>query len=152
MPESTFIFDDKEVQKKLKLMKSRLGSLQPANEIIGEIVHSSILRNFEEGGRPEGWPDLADSTKKQREKEGSWPGQILVRNGARNGLMGAVSYDALPDAVVFIGNKEYSAIQHFGGKAGRGRKTTIPARKYMMVQDEDWDEIMDALNHYIFEV
>ena len=30
-------------------------------------------------------------------------------------------------------NKKYAAIHHLGGKAGRGRKVTIPARPYLPI-------------------
>ncbi len=150
--EPSYIYDDADFQAFIQGMMSKLGNLEPAHEIAGEILHTSILRNFEEGGRPNRWTDLADSTKKQRKKQGNWPGQMLVRAGVRGGLMGAVSYDAAPDKVVFLGNKKYSAIQHHGGKAGPGRKVTIPARPYMMMQDEDWAEIKGAVKLFIFEV
>jgi phage gpG-like protein len=53
--------------------------------------------------------------------------------------------------VVLVANKPYAAIQHFGGMAGKGRKVKIPARPYMMIQDEDWAEIKAALNDFIIE-
>lgn len=147
-----FIYDDSKFQKMVKKMLGKLGNLQPAHEIAGEILHASILKNFEDGGRPNKWQDLKESTKKQRRKQGTWPGQILVRSGLRGGLMGAISYDAAPDKVVFVGNKPYSAIQHFGGMAGKGKKTKIPARPHMMMQDEDWKEIKAGIQQFIFEV
>ena len=152
MPDPYFIYDDHEFQELAQGVVARAGNLQPAHEIVGEIVHASIMRNFEKGGRPTAWTDLADSTKAQRTRKGTWPGQILVNSGVRGGLMGAVTYDAGPNRVVFLGNKPYAAIQHFGGPAGKGRKVQIPARPYFMIQDEDWDEIKAAINLFIFEV
>jgi len=154
MPETapTYLWDDAAFRKIIRDMIKRCGNLLPAHEIAGEIVHASILRNFEEGGRPTHWPDLAESTKKQRAKQGNWPGQILVRTGARNGLMGAVNYDATPTEVVWSGNKPYSAIQNFGGMAGPGRKVKIPARRHMMIQDDDWDGMTHAIQQFILEV
>jgi phage virion morphogenesis protein len=146
-----YIYDDKDLQALLKAVKDRIGNTKPAFEVIGEIVHTSILRNFEEGGRPKAWQDLAESTKKQRAKKNKWPGQILVMSGVRGGLMGSISYDAMPEKVVLVANKPYAAIQHFGGMAGKGRKVKIPARPYMMIQDEDWAEIKAALNDFIIE-
>ncbi|MBU0969204.1 MAG: phage virion morphogenesis protein [Proteobacteria bacterium] len=152
MPDPHYIYDDREFQNMVRDMIAKLGNLEPAHEIAGEILHASILKNFEDGGRPNKWPDLAKSTKEQRAKQGTWPGQILVRTGVRGGLMGAVTYDAAPSQVVFLGNKPYSAIHHFGGMAGKGLKTKIPARPYMMIQDEDWQEIKTAIQQFIFEV
>jgi len=149
--EPYYIYDDSELQGLFKKIIARYGNLQDANEKIGEIVKTSILRNFEEGGRPNKWAKLKDSTIELRKKQGKWPGQILVRRGMGEGLMGAVSYKAASNKVVFVGNKDYSAIHHFGGMAGKGRKTKIPARPYMVIQDEDWEEIKETLNDYIIE-
>jgi phage virion morphogenesis protein len=147
-----FLYDDSKLQKLTNKIISKLGNLKPAHEIAGEILLASILKNFEEGGRPNTWKDLKTSTKEQRKKQGTWPGQVLVRSGVRGGLMGAISYDAAPDKVVFVGNKPYAAIHHFGGMAGKGKKTKIPARPYMMIQDEDWKELQAAIQQFIFEV
>ena len=130
-----YLYDDSKLQALLKQVEKRIGNTKPAFEVIGEVIQASILKNFEDGGRPNSWDDLADSTKKQRAKKKKWPGQILVMSGARGGLMGSISYDAMSDKVVFVANKPYAAIQHFGGKAGRGHKTKIPARPYMMIQE-----------------
>lgn len=146
-----YLYDDKDLQDLLKAVKNRIGNTKPAFEVIGEIIQTSILKNFEQGGRPEAWQDLAERTKKQRAKQGKWPGQILVMSGVRGGLMGSISYDAMPDKVVWVANKPYAAIQHFGGMAGKGLKTKIPPRPYMMIQDEDWEEIKAALNDFIIE-
>ncbi len=146
-----YIYDDKDLQELLKAVKDRIGNLQPAFEVIGQVIHTSIRRNFEEGGRPKAWQDLADSTKKQRAKKNKWPGQILVMSGEKDGLLSSISYDAMPEKLVLVANKKYAAIQHFGGMAGKGRKVKIPARPYMMIQDEDWAEIKAALNDFIIE-
>lgn len=147
----SYLYDDSDLQGLLKKVVGKIGSPKPAFEVIGEVLHASILKNFEEGGRSTSWKDLADSTKKQRARQGKWPGQMLVINGARGGLMGSISYEAMNDQVVFVANKPYAAIQHFGGQAGKGKKTTIPPRPYMMIQDEDWEETKQVLNDFIIK-
>ena len=144
-----FLYDDSDMQAFFRQVFKRIEHPKDAYEVMGEIVHTSILRNFEAGGRPDKWADLKESTKKQRAKKKKWPGQILVVSGARNGLMGSISYDAQDSQVVFVANKPYAAIQHHGGMAGKNRTTEIPARPYMMIQDEDWDEIRAVLNDFI---
>jgi phage virion morphogenesis protein len=42
-------------------------------------------------------------------------------------------------------NRIYAAIHQFGGKAGRGRKVTIPARPYLGVNDENAADILNLL-------
>jgi len=61
------------------------------------------------------------------------------------------NFDRHHKKVVISANKIYAAIHHFGGKAGRGKKVTIPARPYMMVQDEDWREMEAALGDFIIQ-
>ena len=141
--------DDSAVRRMIEGLLKRLSNMAPAMRVIGEIVHESIQTNFEEGGRPKKWEELKSATIKQREKRGHWPGRILVESGVSGGLMGSITYKPYPKKVVMLANKKYAAIHHFGGKAGRGRQVTIPARPYMMVQDEDWREIEAALGDFI---
>jgi phage virion morphogenesis protein len=128
-------YDDRELKALLTGLKSRTKNLTPVMRIIGEIVRTSVVRNFEQGGRPEKWP------KSKKEK-----GRTLILTGR---LMKSYKSKAYPDRSVTGSNVVYAAIQHFGGKAGRGRKVTIPARPHVMVQDEDWREIKDAVLDYI---
>lgn len=144
--------DDRDLQEKLGTMIRQMEHTRPAMQVIGEIALSSIQQNFEEGGRPSRWQPLADATIEERTKKGKWPGTILVRSGAAGGLLGAIYYEALDDRTVLYANKVYAAIHHFGGEAGRGRKVKIPARPYMMIQDEDWDEMLDALQNHVFTI
>ena len=122
----------------------RIGNPGPVMKILGAIVRTSVVRNFEKGGRPTKWQALSPETLKT--KKGT---AILREQGMAGGLMGSVNYKPFSDKVVISANKVYAAIHHFGGKAGRGRKVTIPARPYMMVQDEDWREIEAALGDFI---
>jgi len=149
MTETEFKFQDTALQKMLKGILSRLGNIRPAAELMGEIALESIQTNFEEGGRPTKWKPVADATIRQRRRLGKWPGRILVRQGYAGGLMGAVAYTALNDRVVVVANKVYARIHHLGGKAGRGHKVDIPARPYMMIQDEDWAEMKEELTKYV---
>ena len=167
--------DDKEAQDLLGRIQRNLGNLKPAMEIIGETVQTSIQRNFEKGGRPKKWKGLSETTKKERQKKGKWPGLILVRSGVSGGLMGSISYRALGGSVILSANKKSAATHQFGAKKGsfgtivanvrahlrKGRTVRahtrtmrlpwgdIPARPFMMVQDEDWSEIRHALVEFI---
>lgn len=140
---------DKEVRDLLADLAGRMGDLRPVMRVIGETMHTSIQRNFEKGGRPRSWKRLAPATIAQRKKEGKWPGRILVRKGTSGGLLGTLKYRPFSNKVVVRANKIYAAIHHFGGRAGRGHKVLIPARPYMMIQDEDLVEINKALSDYV---
>jgi phage virion morphogenesis protein len=54
-------------------------------------------------------------------------------------LKRSMTWQAFPDgSVIFGSNMEYARIHQLGGQAGRGKKTTIPARPYMGVT-KDFD-------------
>jgi phage virion morphogenesis protein len=64
-------------------------------------------------------------------------------------LKNSIKVQASSDKVVVGTNVIYAAIQHFGGMAGRGHKVRIPARPFMMIQDEDWKEINEVAADYL---
>lgn len=144
-----------EVAEKLDDMTSIMG-------LIGEIVQSSVERNFEVGGRykepgsydggPNKWVDLAEGTKKARARRGHWPGPILQDTGR---LAASFHYNAHEDSVEVGTNVEYAAIHEFGGtiqrtsKKGKGYSIRIPARPFLVVQDEDLDEIVSAVKDFL---
>jgi phage virion morphogenesis protein len=138
-------------ERQIAEMLARVRNLRPATKVIGEAGLASIQRNFEEGGRPKKWKSLAAATIKQRRRQKKWPGQILVRRGVSGGLLGSISYRAYPSKVRWSAKKIYAAIQHLGGRAGRGHKVKIPARAYMLMQREDRGEFIEILRDYIFE-
>jgi phage virion morphogenesis protein len=138
-----------EIRPMLVELKRRMGDLSPLMKNVGEMALTSIRKNFEVGGRPSKWPGLKLSTIKQREAQGHWPGKILIRHGVSGGLLGTISYRAESDRVVLSANKVYAAIHHFGGMAGRGHKTQIPARPYMLIQQEDWLEVKRLAGEYL---
>ena len=143
--------DDKEVRKMLGGLLKRLGNSTPATKILGAIVRTSIVRNFEKGGRPTKWKALSPEILKT--KKGT---AILREQGMAGGLMGSVNYKPFSDKVVISADKVYAAVHHFGiGRyshiATRRTMPAIPARPYMMVQDEDWVEMKAALGDYIVQ-
>ncbi len=166
---------DEPVKKLLAAIQSRVGNLRPAMGLIGEIVQSSILENFEKQGRPAPWASLRPATITQRQKQGKWPGKILQRTGA----LKRIAYNASATKVELTANAPYAATHQFGARKGQfgtvaahvkahvrklhgktvavsGHTRTvpvpwgdIPARPFMMVQEEDWDEIRESLIDHI---
>jgi phage gpG-like protein len=181
---------DKGVKDLLERIRKRTQNLKPAMSLIGEIVHGSIQRNFEEGGRPQAWAPLAPSTIERRKRINRWPGRILVISGTAGGLMGGISYRSFDDRVELAANAPHATTHHFGAEKGsfgtveaqvkthvrritqafgksiaprnvtvkaHTRKATlpwgnIPARPFMLVQDEDWDEIRESLAEFLLGV
>ncbi|QPJ63713.1 MAG: phage virion morphogenesis protein [Candidatus Nitronauta litoralis] len=144
----------------------------------GEIGLASITKNFEVGGRyseagswrggDKKWKPLSIVTllggeafgekgkgKFRKKKDGSLTkrGQkrldgkkILIGQG---NLLNSISSKADIDSVQWGTNMIYAAIHNFGGKAGRGKKVDIPARPYLVLQDQDLDEMTAVLDDYL---
>jgi len=151
--------DDEGVKKSLRELSDRVEDLTPVMKMIGELLVSSVQENFNREGRysepgswrggSKRWKPLAPSTIKQRKRLGYWPGQILTRTGR---LRSSINYRAGRDHVAVGTNVIYAAIHQFGGKAGRGHRANIPARPFLVVQDEDLEEIREIIADYILEL
>jgi phage virion morphogenesis protein len=131
------------VVKQLGAIAARFGSPRPGLDIIGETVVASVEQNFQEGGRPTRWAGLKPATWAAKGSR-----KTLVESGR---LRGSITKQIAGSTVVVGTNVEYGAIHQFGGKAGRGRRVTIPARPFLLVQDEDWEEINEAMSEFLWE-
>lgn len=167
--------DDSGVQALLGKLQQRIGDMTPAMQVIGEIVKTSVKKNFEVGGRysepgswkggTQRWQPLSLATlfagKKsdfvtksgryrkgfmRQSKESSR--HILIKERI---LMGSLNHQETANSVEVGTNVVYAAIHNFGGQAGRGRKVKIPARPFLVVQDEDIDEIGREILEHIME-
>lgn len=173
---------DEEIKRLLADIQRRMGNLTPAMKIIGQIVRTSIVRNFEKGGRPAKWKPLSPITLARRKGR-----KILMDRGMGGGLAGSIHSRADKDSATIGTNKIYAAVHQFGAKKGsfgtveaeikthmrkitqifgrpvKPRKVTvrahtrkmklpwgdIPARPFIFVHPEDWDEIRESLNDFI---
>jgi len=129
---------------------------------IGDVVLTSVKDNFEAEGRPERWkPSLR--LRKER-------GQTLSRTGV---LRRSFTVQAGNGFVAVGTNVPYAAIHQAGGRtsprtivprkgkalywpgaahpvrAVRHPGSDIPARPFLMVQDEDWEEIRHIAVNYL---
>jgi phage virion morphogenesis protein len=152
---------DHGVKDMLARLQERMGNMTSFMKEVGELVRSSVIKNFMKGGRPEKWKPHALATilggisKKKFTQRGGLKtgssrklagGKVLI-DTAR--LMNSVTSRARNDRVEIGTNVIYAAIHQLGGKAGRGRKVTIPARPFLAVQDEDWTEIKKTIERYL---
>ena len=157
----------------VKALMVRGEDFTPAMKDIGDRLVGSVLENFKQQGRPERWEPLKFSTlvsryirgNRDRKKKRSvlvkggtgfsagftrmlGQGKILMDSGIlRNSIHGQASRYG----VVVGTNLVYSRIHQLGGKAGRGLRTKIPARPYLVIQDADYDYINKALMDYLLE-
>lgn len=137
--------DNKKVEKALLEITQKTSNLRPLMKNIAGIMADSTEENFKEEGRPK-WKDLSEKTKTARKKTGHYLGQILQVSG-QLALSVTTQYD---DSSVVIGsNKVYAAIHQLGGQAGKNKKITIPARPYLKLTDDDFDEIISIVEKYL---
>lgn len=135
--------DDSEIQELAKRAFKKSSDMSEEMTAVAGIMLDAVEENFEQEGRPEQWHPLAEPTQKQREKLGYGKQHpILQREGI---LAGANQANSSSTSAEVTNATEYAAIQHFGGKAGRGKKVTIPARPFMELTDDDIEEILDVL-------
>lgn len=163
--------DDSELIKLLDELKQRTSDLKPVLQVIGELMKTSVKRNFEVGGRysePGSWRggtrswdplSLATLFAGQKSKYVTKKGKfrkgveekfrnrhILFRTGR---LMKSITYQASRYQLSVGTNVIYAAIHNFGGPAGRGKKVHIPARPYLVVQNEDLERIRGILMKHL---
>ncbi len=158
---------DKDFRQTIHTKETKFKKLEPAFKQIGEYMIASIIKNFEAGGRPQRWKPLKlmtivqryggvrKSFKKSWRKTGEvkrgfseYAGKhkILIKSGK---LMKSITYKAFKDHVEIGTNLVYAAIHQFGGAAGRRHRALIPARPYLLVQEEDKLRIQKFLKDHI---
>ena len=138
--------DNKEVLTLLQELASRGENLRPLMKNIAGIMATATEDNFKDEGRPDKWIDLSETTKKQRQKIGKYPGQILQVSGQ---LASSVSTAYDDNSAVIGSNLAYAAIHQLGGQAGKNKKTTIPARPYLKLTDYENIEIVEAIEDFL---
>ena len=140
--------DNKEVLTRLQELASRGENLRPLMKNIAGIMATATEDNFKEEGRPDKWVDLSETTKKQRQKIGKYPGQILQVSGQ---LASSVSTAYDDNSAIIGSNLAYAAIHQLGGQAGKNKKITIPARPYLKLTDNDFEEILAKTVKYFHQ-
>lgn len=131
-----------ETTRALKEIETHLSDTQPLMREIAEVAKTSVETNFEVGGRPV-WKPLAASTIQAKGHSKPLLASNVLRNIVTKVTDTSVTIGVQPAA------KDYAAIQHLGGKAGRGQKVTIPARPFMLLQSEDIDEIERLVDEWV---
>lgn len=119
---------DEGVTSTLTRIASGMRNPRPLMRMLAGTLETETEKNFAAEGRPH-WLGLAPATIKRRTKKGTWPGKILQVSAG--GLAASTVSDYGNDFARIGSNKPYAGIQHHGGKAGRGRKVTIPARNWL---------------------
>lgn len=145
----------------LQNIRARVADPSELMSGVGMLLESMAQQAFRDQGP--GWKALAESTKEERTRgrggdnpeAPSWPGQILIRRGGDGGLLGSLFSDSGANwATVGAGSGKsaaYAMIHQFGGQAGRGKKTTIPARPYLPIT-QGGDDLTEPAERGILEL
>lgn len=166
----TVTVDDRQVRQALAALAQRTGNLRPFLHAVGEDIMERTKQRFETSTDPAGrrWQPNARATieafiagrggfgKRGINKKGQ--GLAMGKKpliGETGSLRRQFHVQASANAVTVGNSMAYAAIQQFGGKAGRGRKVTIPARPFLPVTASgdlypaEKALILDALNDYL---
>jgi len=107
-----------------------------------------VEENFEAEGRPDKWKELSPVTIMLRAAKNRWPGKIMQMEGH---LADSISSHTTRAGAQVGTNLKYAAIHHFGGRAGRGLKVTIPARPVLLLTDGGVKRIITHAEKYYME-
>ena len=140
--------DNKEIESRLLDLAKRSENLRPLMKNIAGVFAYSTEENFKEEGRPDKWTELSESTIKQRTKNKQWPGMILQISGQ---LASSVNTYYDDDSAVMGSNLEYAAIHQLGGQAGKNKSVEIPARPYLQLTPDDFEEILSMTENFLGE-
>lgn len=141
------IVEDKEVQAMLDRLLSRTGDLSDPMEDIARLLANETEQAFLEERSPFGGDWLPLKSGRQ--------GKILQDSGQ---LAASIDASSGRDYAELTAGKVYAAIHQFGGQAGRGRRTSIPARPFMPIDevgqlpDDTQVEILSILDEFMQEV
>ena len=53
------------------------------------------------------------------------------------------------ESAIIGSNKVYAAIHQLGGQAGKNKSVTIPARPYLNLTDDEYEEILCLVENYL---
>ena len=103
-------------------------------DLIGSYLVAATHRRFERERAPDGTPWLKSA---RAIAEGN---RTLTDTGRLRGSIAHTLTDGGREVTVGS-NVLYAALHQFGGRAGRGRRATIPARPYLGTDERDRDAI-----------
>lgn len=93
------------------------------------------------------WAPLSPSTLKRKKAKGFGHQGTLMQQGT---LWRTIHADNATDDSVDVGSMSvYAMIHQKGGKAGRGRKATIPARPYLGISRDDEGKLQRWLEDWV---
>lgn len=177
MSNFTIEVQDEPAHALLRKLASRVDNMQPVLQTLGEGIVERTKRRFETSTDPDGQPWKPNSAatlnmlsarlagvKSNVKKDGSLnaKGSRALANkkpliGESGDLRRQIVAIAAGNALTVSSTPVYAAIHQFGGNAGKGHKTVIPARPFLPIKQDgslypqEQTLILDALNSYLME-
>lgn len=171
----TIRLDDTAVLARLAEISRRVGNMAPAMKAIGEVLSESTKERFSTSLAPDGsrWAPNAQATvlgtlARIKGAYSKRDGRLTKKGAtAAAGKRPLVDTGILQDSIryqvsadgnsVEIGTNRFAgewtggaAVHQFGTtKAGRGRKTTIPARPFLGISAADRGEVLAILDRFL---
>lgn len=170
----TINVQDQQVKAALKALADRIGNIDGALQTIGADIIERTKRRFETSTAPDGTPWKPNSaatlgilTRRLSGQKGKVTKSGGLNKAGRASLankkplidIGTLRRQfvaiAASGTLTVSNSMAYASIHQFGGKAGRGRKVTIPARPFLPIRPDgslypaEKAEILAALNHYL---
>ncbi len=108
--------------------------------VLGETLKKIHAERFKQEVDPQGngWQPLSAKTLARKQKKGKST-KILRQDGY---LSDRTAYNYNNKNVEFGSDAKYARLHQFGGKAGRGKKVTIPKRPWLGVSQQDEQKLL----------
>lgn len=173
MTNFTVHIHDTGVRSALQDIARRVDNMQPVLQGIGERIVERAKHRFDTSTGPDGarWKPNSAATldmlaarlgKSFRRKDGGLNSSGTARVAGKKPLIGEsgdlrrqIVALATRRTVTVAAGTPYAAIHQFGGKAGRGKKVTIPARPFLPIHQDgtlypaEQAAILRELNDYL---
>lgn len=161
--------DDSQVQAMLDRLAAKVGNMKPLMTRVGALYERRVMENFQHECAPDGtaWTPLSQVTLRiglGKEKGFKKNGGLSARGKRylsgkkilweKGDLSGSVHFQADSTSVTIgtSGSIPYAAIHQLGGKAGRGRKVSIPARPYLAMNKAGGMELAEVDRQWIMDL
>ncbi len=127
--------NDQQVGIKLQQIAIQLQHPRKLYGVLGETLKKTHKERFKQEVDPDGkkWRALSPVTLALKAKRGKSP-KILRQEGY---LSDKTAYNYDDQGLEFGSAAKYARLHQFGGQAGRGRKVTIPQRKWLGISKND---------------
>ncbi|MDL2275847.1 phage virion morphogenesis protein [Desulfosarcina sp. OttesenSCG-928-G10] len=172
--------DDARALALMRRISRRVQDATPLFQELGEIVLASIQKNFDVGGRPVPWIKSKRALSQGGQTlvdNAVLKNSLNVRAGRDYAIVGTADKRArvhqfgaakgsFGTSTVTVNSFQRTITQAFGRPLSAPRRVTvgthtrrmkmpwgtIPARPFLMIQDEDMDEILTAMTDYLAQI